>query len=122
MKFKFQSLRTHQMELAAHGTPSTTVPTPTSPSSPLRSPASSLRAVHAAAHVQGAIYEQPPEPVRAPESAADGRAPSSSSHELSLEPSLEPASSATAAALVLYACQHLVLLCHLYQCSNYQIV
>merc|ERR1719322_1796926 len=101
------------MELAAHRASSTTVPTSTSPSSPLRSPAASLRAVHAASNVQGAIYEQPPEPVRAPESATDGRA-SSSSHELSLEPSVEPASSASTAALILLcACLHFVLYCHL---------
>ena len=95
------------MELAAHGTSAAAV-SATSPGAADRNaspaPAVALRALHAAAHVQGAICEQrgcAPEPVRAPESAANERAPSS--HELSLESGVQPASSSTA-TLVSFIC------------------
>ena len=85
------------MELAAHGT--SAVPGTS------RSP-SALRALHAAAHVRDAAAAATrerggaPEPVRAPESATNERAPSSSSAcetapELSLESSIQPAAAST---------------------------
>ena len=89
------------MELAAHGTSAAAVSATSHGGAADRNaspaPAVALRALHAAAHVQGAICEQrgcAPEPVRAPESAANECAPSS--HELSLESGVQPASSSTA--------------------------
>ena len=98
------------MEFAAHGTSASAVPATSSSSSDAPNdgnPASpvAIRALHEAAHVQGAIRERrgSTEPVRASESATDERA-TSESHEQSLESSVQPATSASTAILVLFYC------------------
>ena len=118
----FQGLRTHQMELAAHGTSASAVPATSSSSSDAPddgNPASpvAIRALHEAAHVQGAICERrfSPEPIRASESAADERAPSES-HELSLESGVQPASSFASSVLITRL--HLVMFCQICQYSQ----